>query len=166
MLAQNSNELKRILCTCTKCHKKDAETGVGMVIPKSTRTMHCKKEWDNPPSVLDNTLNFSSSSKLVSSLSSSDVDSSSTLAESKLIEPLSNNIIYYNSKGNNISSLTNIVDSDMENECTSDSNMKDNLASNWISDSNVNYSWTLDEDDWNSDLPIDKLSDSRNISGK
>ena len=73
MLAQNSNELKRILCTCTKCHKKDAEKGVGMVIPKSTRTMHCKKEWDNPPSVLDNTLNFSSSSELVSSLSPSDV---------------------------------------------------------------------------------------------
>ena len=45
MLTQNSNKSNKYLCTCSKCHKKDIEQGIGMVIPKSTRTIrHRKKE--------------------------------------------------------------------------------------------------------------------------
>jgi hypothetical protein len=176
MLIQNSIELKKFLCTCSKCRNKDTEKRIGMLIPKSTRTRHRKKEHENPP--LDYYLSSGSSSELVSSLSLSDVDSSS--AESEMVESSSNNFIYHNDILNNISNLENI-DVDMANsDTTSDSNIEDmmdfNMEDNRTSDynveddwnnSNIDDDWTSDEDDWISDFLIDESSDSsRDMSGK
>lgn len=76
MLTQNSNELNKFLCTCSKCRKKDTKQGIGMLVPKSTRTRHRKKEYENKLNYSLN-LSSSSSSELVSNLSLSDIDSNS-----------------------------------------------------------------------------------------
>ena len=157
-MSQNSNELNKVLCTCSKCCKKDTENGIGRLIPKSTRTRHRKKEHENQ---LEHSLSFSSSSELVSNLSLSDVDSS--LAESEIFQP-----VKFLSRDEWTS------DFNMKDNVTSDFNMKDNetldsdIEDDWT-DFNIEDDWISDfniEDDWTSDSLIDELSDSRNISGK
>lgn len=41
MLSQKSN---KVLCTCSKCKQQDTEQGIGLLISKSARTRHRKKE--------------------------------------------------------------------------------------------------------------------------
>src|ERR671938_1587145 len=131
MLTQNSNKSKKYLCTCSKCLKNDIEQGIGMLIPKSTRTRHRKKEKNEDYSL---NLSSSSSSELVSSFSLSDVDSSSESEIFQLVEPSSSNIILYRNSENIDDTVNknqmNMVNSDSGNECTSDSNMDDG---DWMS---------------------------------
>jgi len=74
MSIENSKKLNRVLCTCLKCRNKDIEEGIGMLIPKSTRTRHRKKENKNSS---NHSLDSSSSSELISNLSFSSIDSDS-----------------------------------------------------------------------------------------
>ena len=38
------NQSTKVLCTCSKCQKEDTERNIGLLISKSTRTRHCKKD--------------------------------------------------------------------------------------------------------------------------
>lgn len=94
MSIENSKKLKRVLCTCLKCRNKDIEEGTGMLIPKSTRTRHRKKENKNSSNY---SLDSSSSSELISNLSFSSIDSNKGKlfkVTSNLIIGNINNIIY------------------------------------------------------------------------
>ena len=73
----------KVFCTCSKCRHKDTERGIGLFIPKSTRTRHRKRDNENP-SVLDSI--SSSSSETASILSLSDVCTSSRSESSILVE--------------------------------------------------------------------------------
>ena len=65
MSIENSKKLNRVLCTCLKCRNKGIEEGIGMLIPKFTRTRHRKKENKN---LLNYSLDSSSSSELISNV--------------------------------------------------------------------------------------------------
>ncbi|PKY28785.1 hypothetical protein RhiirB3_445132 [Rhizophagus irregularis] len=56
MLSQKSN---KVLCTCSKCKQQDTEQGIGLLISKSARTRHRKKEKETPV-ISDSSLSLSS----------------------------------------------------------------------------------------------------------
>ncbi|CAI2189633.1 16907_t:CDS:2 [Funneliformis geosporum] len=73
----------KVFCTCSKCCHKDTKRGIGLFIPKSTRTRHRKRDNENL-SVVDSI--SSSSSETASILSLSDVFTSSKSKSSVLVE--------------------------------------------------------------------------------
>ena len=97
MLGQRLNKTNKVLCTCSKCCKKDTEKGIGLLIPKSTRTRHRKQE-NKTPLVLDLTLD--SSSEAGSSLSISDIYSSSESESSVLVDIESTYVIAFDASNN------------------------------------------------------------------
>src|SRR2546421_12514031 len=92
MLNQKSN---KVLCTCLKCCQNDTE-GVGLLIPKSTRTRHRKQE----KIPIESNLTLSSAT---SSLSISDIRSSSESEPSTLMDSNENiDFLYSNTSEANI----------------------------------------------------------------
>ncbi len=56
----SSQKLNKAFCTCSKCYQKDNVKGIGILIPKSIRTRHRKKEYEKSQ-ILDFSLSSSSS---------------------------------------------------------------------------------------------------------